>query len=86
MISMMRSMESMAANSGPFVVALHGAGAFPNLDRPRALKIPTFAMKMLGDLGEELMTGSWVVPAKLEAAGYEWRDPELEPALRRLLT
>lgn len=49
------AMESMAANSGPFVVALHGAGAFPNLDRPRALWVgiddPSAG---LGRLAEEL--------------------------------
>jgi uncharacterized protein (TIGR01777 family) len=56
------------------------------LDRPRALKVPTFALKLLGDLGDELLTGAWVVPRKLQDAGYEWQDPALEPALRRMLT
>lgn len=55
------------------------------LDRPRVLKVPAFALAMLGDFGRELMTGAWVVPAKLKEAGYEWRDPMLEAALRRLL-
>ncbi|HUG42289.1 MAG TPA: TIGR01777 family oxidoreductase [Longimicrobiales bacterium] len=55
------------------------------LGRPRVLRIPTFALRMLGDLGRDLTGGAWVVPRKLEGAGYEWRDPRLEPALRRLL-
>lgn len=55
------------------------------LDRPRLLKVPTFAMKMLGDFGDELLTGAWVVPEKLETAGYPWQDRTLEGALRRLL-
>lgn len=55
------------------------------LDRPRLLKVPAFALDLLGDFGRELTTGAWVVPEKLEQAGYEWRDPRLEPALRRLL-
>ena len=56
------------------------------LDRPRALAVPRFALQMLGDLSDVILTGAWVVPEKLEAAGYRWRDPELEPALRRMLT
>jgi uncharacterized protein (TIGR01777 family) len=56
------------------------------LDRPRALKVPRFALQMLGDLGDVILTGAWVVPKKLEEAGYEWLDPELEPALRRMLS
>lgn len=56
------------------------------VERPRVLKVPAFAVKMIGGLGEEILTGAWVVPSKLQSAGYEWRDPELEPALRRMLT
>lgn len=55
------------------------------LDRPRALKVPAFAMKMLGDFGQEMLSGVWMVPEKLKSAGYEWLDPTLEGALRRLL-
>lgn len=55
------------------------------LHRPRLLRIPAFVLKALGDLGDEVRTGAWVVPEKLRAAGYQWVDPELEPALRRLL-
>jgi uncharacterized protein (TIGR01777 family) len=56
------------------------------VNRPRVLRVPAFAMRLLGDLGDELLSGAWVVPEKLKAAGYQWRDPELEPALRRMLT
>jgi uncharacterized protein len=55
------------------------------LQRPRLLKIPAPLIKLLGDFGRELLVGQWVVPARLEAAGYEWRDPALEAALRRML-
>lgn len=55
------------------------------LNRPRWLKIPGFVLRLGGDLGDELLTGAWVVPQRLTAAGYPWRDPRLEPALRRLL-
>jgi uncharacterized protein len=55
------------------------------LGRPRFLQIPTPAVRLLGDLGNEFMGGARVVPARLQDAGYAWRDPELEPALRRIL-
>lgn len=55
------------------------------LNRPRLLRVPAPLIRLLGDLGEELLVSQWVVPAKLEAAGYEWRDPNLEAALRRML-
>ena len=55
------------------------------LGRPRFLKVPAFAVRMLGDLGDELLAGAWVVPAKLREAGYEWKDETLEAAVRRLL-
>lgn len=55
------------------------------LNRPRWLKIPGIVLRMAGDLGDELLTGAWVVPEKLMAAGYPWLDPRLEAALRRLL-
>lgn len=56
------------------------------LGRPRLLRIPAFVLRLLGDLGTDVMlSGARVVPAKLERAGYAWRDPALEPALQRLL-
>jgi uncharacterized protein len=55
------------------------------LGRPRFLQIPTPAVRLLGDLGDEFGGGARVVPARLDDAGYAWRDPELEPALRRIL-
>jgi hypothetical protein len=55
------------------------------LHRPRFLKVPAFAMELLGDFGREILAGAWVVPAKLEDTGYAWVDETLEDALRRLL-
>jgi uncharacterized protein len=55
------------------------------LDRPRLLRVPAPLVRLLGDLGKDLLVDQWVVPAKLQSAGYQWRDPELEPALRRML-
>lgn len=55
------------------------------LDRPRLLRIPSFAVKLAGDLGDELLSGAWVVPERLNESGYTWKDGTLEAALRRLL-
>ena len=55
------------------------------LNRPRFLAIPELALRLIGELGDEITIGAWVVPQTLERAGYAWRDPELEGALRRLL-
>jgi uncharacterized protein len=55
------------------------------LNRPRFLRVPTPVVKLAGDLGKELLVGQLVVPGKLKSAGYEWQDPELDRALRRML-
>ncbi len=55
--------------------------------RPAVFPIPAFAIKaMFGEMGDELLLASnRVAPEKLAAAGYRFRDPELGPALRRVL-
>ena len=55
------------------------------LNRPRFLAIPELALKLIGELGDEITIGAWVVPERLERARYAWVDRQLEPALRRLL-
>lgn len=53
------------------------------LGRPAFLPTPAFALKALfGEGAEPLLTGQNVAPRVLERAGFEWRHPELEPALR----
>ncbi len=59
----------------------------------RVLGRPTTVIPMIGPrllLGRELadsllLTSQRVVPAVLEAAGFTWSDPELEPGLRAVL-
>ena len=58
------------------------------LGRPALLPTPTPALYLR--LGKELartllLGGSRVSPTVLEASGYEFTDPELEPALQRML-
>lgn len=57
------------------------------LRRPAIIPMPAFAARLLlGEMADELLLASTrVQPARLQAAGYRFRDPELEPALRRLL-
>ena len=56
------------------------------LRRPGFLPAPGFALRLaLGEFAESMLQSQRVVPARLLAAGYVFRRPELEPALRDLL-
>jgi hypothetical protein len=57
------------------------------LGRPAVLPVPGFAVKLLyGEMAEIVTTGQNVVPARLRQLGYEFRHPEVEPALRDVLS
>jgi NAD dependent epimerase/dehydratase family enzyme len=49
--------------------------------------VPAFAARLaFGEMADELLLASTrVQPRKLQASGYAFRFPELEPALRHLL-
>jgi uncharacterized protein (TIGR01777 family) len=57
------------------------------LCRPTLIPVPSFGLRALfGEMADELLiAGQNVVPAKLEATGYKFRETELEPALRHVL-
>ncbi|MBI5384229.1 MAG: TIGR01777 family protein [Verrucomicrobia bacterium] len=57
------------------------------LRRPAILPVPGFALRLLfGEMADgALLASARVKPAKLEASGFVFRFPELEPALRSLL-
>jgi len=57
------------------------------LRRPAVLPVPAFALRLLfGEAADAtLLTGSRVVPAKLQASGYAFLYPYLEAALRHVL-
>ncbi|HZH42153.1 MAG TPA: TIGR01777 family oxidoreductase [Gemmatimonadales bacterium] len=73
-------------------------GAVPNaafaktlgtvLGRPSAMPVPTMALKLLfGEAADgAILTGVHAIPAALEQTGFQFAHPELEPALRHLLT
>lgn len=55
------------------------------LRRPAWLRTPGWPMRLaLGEQADLLLQGQRVVPAALLHAGYSFRHPELEPALRQL--
>lgn len=55
--------------------------------RPSVLRVPTFALKLApGDFAEQLLlSGLHIVPTKLQEAGFAFRHPELEAALKTML-
>jgi uncharacterized protein (TIGR01777 family) len=57
------------------------------LRRPVRIPMPAFALKlMFGEVAEELLLkGNRAIPRKLLDAGYTFRYPDLEPALREML-
>jgi uncharacterized protein (TIGR01777 family) len=56
------------------------------LHRPAVLPVPGFALKVaLGEMAGVLLTGQHVIPRRATGAGFRFRFPELEPALRDLL-
>ena len=57
------------------------------LSRPAVLPVPAFALKLLyGDMAEIVTTGARVIPSKLQELGYTFRYPEIELALRDVLS
>ena len=57
------------------------------LHRPAVLPVPGFALKLLyGEMAEIVTTGQRAVPQRLEQLGFTFRYPELEPALRDVLS
>lgn len=56
------------------------------LRRPTVLPAPAFALRLaLGEAAEVLLTGQHVSPRRAREAGYTFRHPELEDALRASL-
>lgn len=54
--------------------------------RPAVFRAPAFALRlMMGEMAELVLEGSRVLPKRLLEAGYEFRYPTLETALRSLL-
>jgi uncharacterized protein (TIGR01777 family) len=70
------------ATNAEFTGALGAA-----LHRPAVVPAPAFALRLaFGEMADQaLLASARVVPARLVQAGYRFADPELAPALRRLV-
>jgi uncharacterized protein (TIGR01777 family) len=56
------------------------------LHRPAVLPVPGAALRLLyGEMAQVVTTGQRVLPTRLQRGNYEFRYPELEPALRDVL-
>jgi uncharacterized protein (TIGR01777 family) len=56
------------------------------LHRPTVFPVPPFALKLaFGELGQHMLDSSRVIPQAAQRAGFQFRYPELGPALRELL-
>jgi hypothetical protein len=56
------------------------------MGRPSWIPLPGFAMKLaFGEVSSVLLEGQRVLPRRLQEAGFEFRFPEIEGALRDLL-
>jgi len=94
-IAVIRSAMAMESMSGPVNVSspnpvrnseftrLLGAA----LHRPAVAAVPAFALElMFGELAKEaLLASQRMVPARLQAFGYSFKDPDLGPTLAALL-
>ena len=68
--------------NGDLSRALGGA-----LHRPAVLPVPGFGLRLLyGEMASIVTTGQRAVPERLRALGFEFGHPELEPALRDVLS
>ncbi len=57
------------------------------LRRPAVLPVPGFTLRLLyGEMAQIVTTGQRVVPRRLEQLGFRFRHPDLEAALRDVLS
>jgi uncharacterized protein len=57
------------------------------LHRPAVMPVPGFALRLLyGEMAATVLTGQRAVPTRLLQLDYEFRYPEVEPALRDALS
>ena len=77
-----------ATAPSPVTIAGYAAALGRAVHRPAKLPAPTFALKALlgGEMTEEMLLGGQrVLPARLQAAGYQFKHPELDEALADVL-
>ena len=56
------------------------------LRRPNFFRMPKWLLELIfGEMAVVLWGGGFVIPSVLQTAGFKWKFPEIEPALRDLL-
>jgi uncharacterized protein (TIGR01777 family) len=57
------------------------------LGRPSFMKTPAFVLKLLaGEMGATMLSSQRAVPARLEEAGFSFQYPDLDMALKEIIT
>jgi len=57
------------------------------LKRPSLIPVPSFALKLLfGEMADIMLGGQKVLPERLKEYGFEFKYPDLEEALRKILS
>jgi uncharacterized protein len=75
-----------ATTPNPVTNAQFTAALAEVLHRPALIPAPAFAIRTLfGEMAEILLEGQMVLPESALAAGFEFRYPDLKPALGQLL-
>lgn len=96
-IGAIRFLIDHAECSGPFNLTTPGAvtndefttALNRELGRPdlRWLRVPSWALKLgLGEMSSEILGDARVLPTRLTDAGFQFRHPEIGPALRQALS
>ena len=56
------------------------------MGRPAIIPVPEFAFRtMFGEVSTVVVDGQRVIPKRLQELGYQFKYPELEPAIRNIL-
>jgi uncharacterized protein (TIGR01777 family) len=57
------------------------------MHRPSFLRTPGFALRLvLGEMADAALTGQRVIPKRALEYGYQFQHPDLEPAIRSILS
>ena len=57
------------------------------LHEPSKISVPEFALKMMfGEMSEVMLASQRVLPERTQQSGFEYRFPEISPALRDVVT
>jgi uncharacterized protein (TIGR01777 family) len=77
-----------ATSPNPATIGQYAEALGRAVHRPTKIPTPTFALKAIlgGEMTDEMLLGGQrVLPAKLQAAGFEFRHPDLDEALADVL-